>query len=45
MWQLVFKKLSPRFKIFENLIFNKMFIFFNEINLISPKQSGFKPRD
>ena len=32
-------------KIFEKLIFNEMFKFFNENNLISPKQSGFKPGD
>ena len=32
-------------KIFEKLTFNEMFKFFNENNLISPKQSGFKPGD
>ena len=32
-------------KIFEKLIFNKMFKFFNENNSISPKPSGFKPGD
>ena len=32
-------------KSFEKLIFNEMFMFFNENNLISPKQSGFKPGD
>ena len=32
-------------KIFEKLIFNERFKFFNENNLISPKQSGFKPGD
>ena len=32
-------------KIFEKLIFNKMFKFFNENNLISPIQSSFKPGD
>ena len=32
-------------KIFEKLIFNEMFKFFNENNLISPKQSCFKPGD
>ena len=47
----MFKKLSPVSllptcgKIFEKLIFNKMFKFFNENNLISPKQYGFKPGD
>ena len=30
-------------KIFENLIFNKMFKFFIENDLTSPNQSGFKP--
>ena len=37
-----FKKLSPC-KIFENLIFNEMFKFFIENELISPNQLGFKP--
>ena len=32
-------------KIFEKLIFNEMFKFFNEKYLISPKPSGFKPGD
>ena len=32
-------------KIFEKLIFNKMFKFFIEKDLISPNQSGFKPGD
>ena len=32
-------------KIFEKLIFNEIFKLFNENNLISPKQSGFKPGD
>ena len=32
-------------KIFEKLIFNEILKFFNENNLISPKQSGLKPRD
>ena len=32
-------------KIFEKLIFNKMFKFFIENDLISPNQSGFKPGD
>ena len=32
-------------KIFEKLIFNEMFKFFIENELISPNQSGFKPRD
>ena len=32
-------------KIFQKLIFNEMFKFFNENSLISPKQSGFKPGD
>ena len=32
-------------KIFERLIFNKMFGFFIEDDLISQHQSGFKPRD
>ena len=32
-------------KIFERLTFNKMFKFFTSNNLISPKQSGFKPGD
>ena len=30
-------------KIFEYLIYNKLFHFFQENNLISPDQSGFKP--
>ena len=32
-------------KFFERLIYNKMFTFFTENNLISPKQSGFRPGD
>ena len=32
-------------KIFEKLILNEMFKFFNENHLISPTQSGFKPGD
>ena len=32
-------------KIFEHLIYNKMFTFFTENNLISQNQSGFRPRD
>ena len=32
-------------KIFERLIYNEMFTFFTENNLISPNQSGFRPRD
>ena len=32
-------------KIFEKLIFNEIFKFFTENNLISPNQSGFKPGD
>ena len=32
-------------KIFEKLIFNEMFKFFIENELISPNQSGFKPGD
>ena len=32
-------------KIFEKLIFNKIYTFFIENNLISPDQSGFKPGD
>ena len=32
-------------KIFERLIYNKIFNFFAEKNLISPNQSGFRPRD
>ena len=32
-------------KIFERLIYNKPFHFSQENNLVSPKQSGFKPRD
>ena len=32
-------------KIFEKLIFNDMFKFFIENELISPNQSGFKPGD
>ena len=30
-------------KIFERLIYNEMFTFFTENNLISPNQSGFRP--
>ena len=47
----MFKKLSPYisttnlWKDFEKLIFNKMFKFFIENELISPNQSGFKPGD
>ena len=32
-------------KIFERLIYNEMFTFFTENNLISPYQSGFRPGD
>ena len=32
-------------KIFEHYIYNKLFHFFQENNLISPNQSGFKPGD
>ena len=32
-------------KILERLIFNEMFKFFNDSELISPNQSGFKPGD
>ena len=32
-------------KIFEHLIYNEMFTFFTENNLISPNQSGFRPGD
>ena len=32
-------------KIFEPLIYNKMFTFFNENNLTTPNQSGFRPGD
>ena len=32
-------------KIFERLIFNEIFSFLLENNLVSPNQSGFKPRD
>ena len=32
-------------KIFERLLYNKIFHFFQENNLISPSQSGFKPGD
>ena len=32
-------------KIFEKFIFNEMFKFFIENELISPNQSGFKPSD
>ena len=32
-------------KIFERLIYNEMFNFFTENNLISPNQSGFRPGD
>ena len=30
-------------KVFEPLLYNNMFSFFSENNLISPKQSGFRP--
>ena len=32
-------------KVFELLLYNKMFSFFSENDLISPKQSGFRPGD
>ena len=32
-------------KVFERLIYNNMFSFFSENDLISPKQSGFRPGD
>ena len=32
-------------KIFERLIYNEMFTFLTETNLISPNQSGFRPGD
>ena len=32
-------------KIFERLIYNEIFTFFTENNLISPNQSGFRPWD
>ena len=32
-------------KIFERLIYNEMFTFFTENNLISPNQSGLRPGD
>ena len=32
-------------KVFEQLLYNKMFSFFSENDLISPKQSGFRPGD
>ena len=32
-------------KIFEHLIYNEMFTFVTENNLISPNQSGFRPWD
>ena len=32
-------------KIFERLIYNEFVTFFNDNNLISPKQSGFRPGD
>ena len=32
-------------KIFERLIYNEMFTFFTENNLIFPNQSGFRPED
>ena len=32
-------------KVFERLLYNKMFSFFSEVNLILPKQSGFRPGD
>ena len=32
-------------KIFERLMYNEMFTFFTENNLISPNQSGFRPGD
>ena len=48
----MFTKLSPYnisatnlWKNFEKLIFNEMFKFFIENELVSPNQWGFKPRD
>ena len=32
-------------KIFGRILYNKMYEFFTENNLISPNESGFKPRD
>ena len=32
-------------KIFTRILYNNMYEFFTEDNLISPKQSGFKPGD
>ena len=32
-------------KVFERLLYNKIFSFFSENDLISPKQSGFRPGD
>ena len=32
-------------KVFERLLYNKMFSFFSENDLISPRQSGFRPGD
>ena len=32
-------------KLFERLVYNKMFTFFTENNLIPPNQSGFRPGD
>ena len=32
-------------KVFERLLYNNMFSFFSENDLISPKQSGFRPGD
>ena len=32
-------------KIFERLVYNEMFTFFTENNLIPPNQSGFRPGD
>ena len=32
-------------KIFERLIYNELFTFFTDNNLISPNQSGFRPGD
>ena len=37
--------LLPICKSFERLIYNEMFTFFTENNLISPHQSGFRPGD
>ena len=36
---------AKRCHIFERLICNEMFTLFTENNLISPNQSGFRPRD